>query len=103
MRTYARAGQTVAVRVERIDLNRRVAVLRVNESIESFPRALRGALAAMVSDSGWHVVVAFQHGVPSRPDVTDVIEQARKWAADTGCRLSVTTVGAVEDVLTEDR
>jgi hypothetical protein len=57
----------------------------------------------MLSDSGWHIVVAFRRDVPSRPEVADVIEQARKWAADTGCRLSVTTSATVRDVLAEDR
>jgi hypothetical protein len=90
--------------VARIDLNRRVAVLRVAEEVTpTFPHALRGSLAAMTSEAGWHVVVAFQHDVPYRPEVTGVIDQARKWAADTGCRLSVTTVGAIQDVLADER
>jgi hypothetical protein len=75
-----------------IDLERRVAVLRADDDgAQAFPHALRGALAAMLAEPTWHVVLAFDDEVPERDAVNDVIDQARQWADERRCRLSVTT------------
>ena len=87
----------------RIDLDSRVAVVRVHDDgTTSFPHALRGSLAGMLTDTGWHVVLAFQPEVPDRAEVTEVLDQARGWAAENGCRLSVAAFRDVRDVTSLD-
>jgi hypothetical protein len=79
-----------------IDLERRVAVVRAgDDGGDAFPHALRGTLAAMLAEPTWHVVVAFEAEGPARPEVARVIDQAREWARQARCRLSVTSYGDV--------
>ncbi len=78
------------VRVAVIDLERRLAVVRADDDgAAGFPHALRGTLAALLSDPTWHVVVAFGDDAPPRAEVASVLKQADAWAAEAGCRLSV--------------
>ncbi|HEU0132375.1 MAG TPA: hypothetical protein VFQ85_15435 [Mycobacteriales bacterium] len=82
-----------AVRLSVLDLDRRIAVVRVSDDGDpSFVHVLRGTLAAMIDDASWHIVVAFMDEEPPRPAVVAVLDQARRWAGDAGCRLSVTTL-----------
>lgn len=78
------------VRVAVIDLERRTAVVRADDDgAAGFPHALRGTLAAMLSDPTWHVIVALGDDRAPRPEVATVLRQASEWARDGGCRLSV--------------
>ena len=82
----------MTVRVSVLDLVHRTAVVRVvDDGREELPHILRGALAAMLADPSWHVVVAFEAPGTPRDDVEEVLDQARRWAAERQCRLSVTT------------
>ena len=87
------------VRVAVIDLERRMAVVRADDDgKEAFPHALRGTLAAMLTEPTWHVVVALDEPDAPRAAVADVLTQARAWADEGGCRLSVSSwhdIGAV--------
>ena len=86
-------GHAVTVRVAVLDLDRRVAVVRaVDNGEDTFPHVLRGTLAAMFAEATWHVVVAFDDDAPVRPAVREVLTQATLWAAERGCRLTVTTL-----------
>ena len=81
------------VKLSAVDLLRRVAVVRVQDDgrDELLPHALRGTLAAMLSEPTWHVVVAFENGTPPRDTVEEVLDQARGWAGEQDCRLTVTS------------
>lgn len=82
------------VRLSSIDLDRHVAVVRVrDDGRAALPHALRGTLAAMLSEPSWHVVVAFDHDLPGDGRVGDVLDQARTWAGERGCVLSVARYG----------
>ena len=86
----------MAVELALVDLDRRVAVVRADDDgCPSFAHALRGTLAAMLAVPTWHVIVAFgQEGrVPLRAPVASVVDQARHWASERDCRLTVTTRG----------
>lgn len=84
----------MAVELAVLDLVRRVAVVRaVDDGHATFPHVLRGALAAMLADHTWRVVVAFDPGTSLRPAVADVVEQAKRWAAERQCVLTVTFRG----------
>ena len=83
----------VTVRVAVLDLDRRIAVVRVSDDgCDAFPHVLRGTLAAMFAEASWHVVVAFEEDDPPRDAVAAVLDQAAKWAAERDCRFTVTTV-----------
>ena len=87
------------VRLSSIDLDRHVAVVRVrDDGRDAIPHALRGTLAAMFTDPSWHVVVAFDHDLPGNGRVGDVLDQARTWAGERDCVLSVTRYGDIADV-----
>ena len=89
------------VRVAVIDLERRTAVVRADDTgAPGFPHALRGTLAAMLSEPEWHVVVAFGDDSPPRPEVAAVLIQAGDWAREGGCRLSVASLRDVGHVTT---
>jgi len=80
----------VTVRLSVVDLVRRIAVVRVcDDGRDAFPHVLRGTLAAMLAEPTWHVVVAEERHGPPREAVCEVLDQATKWAAERGCRLSV--------------
>ena len=84
------------VRLSVVDLIRRVAVVRVvDDSRDEFPHVLRGTLAGLFSEPTWHVVVAFDDDQPPRHAVAAVLDQAKAWAAERQCRLSV---AALRDV-----
>lgn len=86
------------VRVAVIDLERRMAVVRADDDgADGFPHALRGTLAALFVEPAWHVVVALGDEAP-RPVVADVLRQARIWALEAGCRLSVASLREIGDV-----
>jgi hypothetical protein len=93
----------VAVRLAVVDLVRQVAVVRVaDDGRAEFPHALRGTLAAMLAVPAWHVVVVFANDAPPHDGkVEAVLDQAQKWAAERGCRLSVTRLRDVGRVATE--
>lgn len=81
----------MSVRLATVDLVRRTAVVRVvDDGREELPHALRGTLAALFDEPTWHVVVAFEREQPVRDDVLAVLGQAKEWADERGCRLSVT-------------
>lgn len=81
------------VRVAVIDLEQRTAVVRADDDgAPGFPHALRGALAAMLAEPSWHVVVAIGDDRPPRPEVATVLRQAADWAREGGCRLSVSSL-----------
>ena len=88
------------VTLSAVDLLRRVAVVRVEDDgrDELLPHALRGTLAAMLSEPTWHVVVAFGTAAPHREHVTRVLDQARNGAGELDCRLTVTTMHGVGTV-----
>lgn len=91
----------MTVRLASIDLVGRVAVVRVaDDGRDVFPHVLRGALAAMLAEATWHVVVARESDDPLRHAVTDVLDQARRWAAERDCRLSVTRLRDLRIALT---
>ena len=99
----ARAEQTVAVRVTMVDLNRRTAVVHASDDEHpAFSHVLRGTLAAMLADPGWHVTLVFDGVVPERPAVAGVVDQAQRWAVANGCRLSVTTTTGVAGLTGQD-
>lgn len=93
-------GAHAVVKLSAVDLLRRVAVVRVADDgrDELLPHALRGTLAAMLSEPTWHVVVAFETEAPHRDSVTQVLDQARHWAGEQDCRLTVTTLRGVATV-----
>ena len=95
------------VRVAVIDLERRLAVVRADDNgAPGFPHALRGTLAAMLSEPTWHVVVALDDVTEPRPAVAEVLRQAAGWARERGCRLSVasfTDVGRVASAAAHGR
>lgn len=96
MRTLAGAERAVTVQVAVLDLERRVAVVRAgDDGGDAFPHVLRGTLAAMFAEPTWHVVVAFEWEVPTRSRVLEVLAQARTWAAERGCHLTVTAAADV--------
>jgi hypothetical protein len=73
-----------------IDLERRTAVVRADDDgAAGFPHALRGTLAALLTDPTWHVIVALGDGRAPRSEVANVLRQASEWAREGGCRLSV--------------
>ncbi len=83
----------MSVRLATVDLVRRTAVVRVvDDGRQDLPHALRGTLAALFDEPTWHVVVAFERDDPVRDDVLVVLDQAKGWAEERGCRLSVTPV-----------
>lgn len=87
------------VRLSSVDLDRRTAVVRItDDGRDEVPHALRGTLAALFDQPRWHVVVAFEREVPLRPEVGDVLDQARDWATERDCRLSVTPLRDVRQV-----
>lgn len=80
----------MTVRLSVVDLVRRVAVVRIaDDGREEFPHVLRGTLVAMLAEPTWHVVVADERDAPPREAVREVLEQARRWADERDCRLSV--------------
>lgn len=89
------------VKLSAVDLLRRVAVVRVQDDgrDELLPHALRGTLAAMLSEPTWHVVVAFESGTPPRDPVARVLAQAHRWAGEQDCRLTVTNPEGAGTVL----
>ncbi|HVF03753.1 MAG TPA: hypothetical protein VNA20_02830 [Frankiaceae bacterium] len=90
------------VRLSSVDLDRRTAVVRVADAEgDDVPHALRGTLAALLHEPTWHVVVAFERcerDLPLRPELGEVLDQARGWAAERDCRLSVTPLRDVRQV-----
>lgn len=81
------------VRVSVLDLERRITVVRADDDGRpAFPHVLRGVLAAMLAEPTWHVVVAFADGLPLRPEVTEVLDQAKRWAGERECALTVTSL-----------
>jgi len=81
------------VRVAVIDLERRMAVVRADDAgREAFPHALRGTLAAMLTEPRWHVVVALGDPDSPRAEVSEVLRQAAGWASEGDCRLSVASL-----------
>ena len=93
----------MTVRLLMVDLVRRTAVVRVaDDGRDEFPHVLRGTLAALFDEPTWHVVVAFEDDTPPRPAVGDVLDQARGWAAERACRLSVTPLRDVAAVTSGD-
>ena len=94
----------MSVRLSSVDLVRRTAVVRVaDDGRDEFPHALRGTLAALFDAPTWHVVVAFERDAPVRPEVSEVLDQARGWAAERDCRLSVTPLRDVRAVTRTDQ
>jgi hypothetical protein len=76
-----------------LDLERRMAVVRADDDgKDAFPHALRGTLAAMLTEPTWHVVVALGHAEAPRDAVSEVLRQAAGWASEGGCRLSVASL-----------
>ena len=81
----------VTVRLSVVDLVRRVAVVSVrDDGSNELPHVLRGTLAGLLGEPGWHVVAAFHPDGPGRPAVSAVLDQATAWATEHGCRFSVT-------------
>ena len=81
----------MTVRLSMVDLVRRTAVVRViDDGRQEVPHVLRGTLAALFDEPTWHVVVAFERDHAVRDEVVAVLEQARRWAEEGRCRLSVT-------------
>jgi hypothetical protein len=92
------AERSVTVRLSVLDLDQRVAIVRaVDDGHDGFPHVLRGTLAAMLADATWDLVVAFDGLEPQRPAVEEVLDQARRWAADVDCAFTVTTLRDVAD------
>lgn len=84
------------VRVAVIDLEKRIAVVRAdNDGTAGFPHALRGTLAALLSEPTWHVVVALDDATVPSPAVAEVLRQASGWAREQGCRLTVASFSDV--------
>lgn len=93
----------MTVRLATVDLVHRVAVVRVvDDGRDELPHVLRGTLAALFDEPTWHVVVAFERDGDPRPAVAAVLEQARRWADERGCRLSVTALRDVAAVTSGD-
>lgn len=92
----------MAVRMALVDLVQRVAVVRVaDDGKNELPHVLRGTLAALLAEPRWHVVVAFDddNGDEPRPQaIGAVLDQARAWAAECDCRVSVTNARDVGHV-----
>lgn len=91
----------VGVRLAVIDLVRRVAVVSVlDDGSKELPHVLRGTLAGLLGEPGWHVVAAFDPDGPARPAMSAVLDQAMAWAGEHNCRLSVTPLRDVGIVAT---
>lgn len=91
------------VRLSNVDLVRRIAVVRVlDDGSETMPHVLRGTLAGLLGEPGWHVIAAYDPDGPARPAVTAVLAQAATWAAEHGCRLSVTPLRDLRAVAATD-
>lgn len=84
------------MRLALVDLDHRIAVVRAaDDGADCYPHVLRGTLVALFVEPGWHVVVAFDQGVAMRPAVDYVLDQAREWAYEHECLLTVSHAGAV--------
>ena len=87
------------VRLSVVDLVHRVAVVSViDDGSDALPHVLRGTLAGLFAEPGWHVVAAFDPDGPARSAVSVVLDQATVWADERGSRLSVTRVRDVGTV-----
>lgn len=94
----------MTVRLSVVDLVNRTAVVRVaDDGRDEFPHVLRGTLAALFDEPTWHVVVALEQDEPVRAEVGEVLDQARRWADERDCRLSVTALRDVPAVTSRDR
>lgn len=84
------------VRVAVIDLEKRMAVVRADDDgTAGFPHALRGTLAAMLSEPTWHIVVALDDAKVPPESVAEVLRQASGWARECGCTLTVASFSDV--------
>ena len=99
-----RTERTVAggIRLSVVDLVRRVAVVSVvDDGSDELPHVLRGTLAGLLGEPGWHVVAAFDPDGPARSEVSSVLDQATVWADERGAWLSVTPLRDIGSIVKE--